>query len=434
MLTSTRHRSASAARTSLALGAAALLVLAGCSSPSESPGTPAASGEASGAASSSAQGGATHPSGPGKGPECPEDTCMSLAVSGDLLLHEGLWSRFAVDPATHDGANFDFAPLFAHQRPYLANADVAVCQAETPVARAGGPYTAYPEFNVPPEILRAAKDAGYDACTSASNHAVDQGVEGVERTISTMDAAGLQHTGSYASERDAEQPMIVDTPTGRLAVVTGTNSLNEKPQDTPWRIDRLRDGADPRIGEDTARADVDHAVAQARRAREQGADVVVAAMHSIIEYTDTADEYQQRTAHALADSGAFDAVYGHGSHSVQPVENHHGTWIVYGVGNNVTETAPPVNESNNQGMLARFQFARGGDGTWRVSDLAWAPSSNTRGGDYAWCPVASDAPAGVCRSQAEDRAIRERIAGIVSTGSAREHGLHEWKLSEDRAG
>ncbi|HAG63017.1 MAG TPA: hypothetical protein DCL70_02985, partial [Kocuria sp.] len=61
-------------------------------------------------------------------------------------------------------------------------------------------------------------------------------------------------------------------------------------------------------------------------------------------------------------------------------------------------------------------------------------SSNTRGGDYAWCPVASDAPAGVCRSQAEDRAIRERIAGIVSTGSAREHGLHEWKLSEDRAG
>ena len=155
-------------------------------------------------------------------------------------------------------------------------------------------------------------------------------------------------------------------------------------------------------------------------------------MHSILEYTDTADEYQRTTAHALADSGAFDAVYGHGSHSVQPIENYHDTWIVYGVGNNVTETAPPVNETNNQGITARFQFARSGDGDWRVSDLAWVPSSNTQGGAYAWCPVASDAPSGVCRSEAEDAAIRERIAGIVTTDSAREHGLHEWKLSEDR--
>ncbi|RKQ37190.1 CapA family protein [Kocuria tytonis] len=357
-----------------------------------------------------------------------------MAVTGDLLLHEGLWSQFATDPATHDGAHFDFAPLLQQQRAYLDRADVAVCQAETPVSAPGGPYAAYPEFNVPPEIFAAAKGAGYDACTTASNHSVDQGVEGVKRTLHTLDAAGLQHTGSYASQKDAGQPMIVDTPSGRLAVVTGTNSLNGKPQDTPWRIDRLRDGTDPDVGEQTARQDVARAVEQAHAAREQGADVVVANMHSIIEYTDTADEYQQRTAHALADSGAFDAVYGHGSHSVQPIENYHDTWIVYGVGNNVTETAPPVNESNNQGIMARFQFARDGDGHWRVSDLAWAPSSNTRGGKYAWCPVASDAPSGVCRSEAEDRAIRERIARIVTTDSAREHGLHEWRLSEDRTG
>ena len=150
----------------------------------------------------------------------------------------------------------------------------------------------------------------------------------------------------------------------------------------------------------------------------EGADVVIAAMHSIIEYQDDADAYQKTTAHSLIDSGAFDAVYGHGSHSVQPIENYHGTWIVYGVGNNVTESAPPSNDSNNQGLLARFQFARGADGQWWVSDLAWAPSSNTRGGAYAWCPVASDAPAGVCRSRAEDRAIRERIDGIVALCNA----------------
>ena len=418
-------------RAGFAVLATGALLLSSCGAPAGNPGETPQGARASSSPDASAE---QHRTGAGKGPECPEDACLSLAISGDLLLHEGLWSQFAADPQRADGANFDFTPLLQQQRAYLEHADVAVCQAETPVAPAGGPYAAYPEFNVPPEILGAAKDAGYDACTSASNHAVDQGVPGVERTLHTMDEAGLQHTGSYASQQAAEQPMIVDTPTGKLAVVTGTNSLNEKPQGTPWRIDRLRDGTDPRVGEDTAAQDVAHAVAQAKKAREQGADVVVAAMHSIVEYTDTADEYQKRTAHALADSGAFDAVYGHGSHSVQPIENHRGTWIVYGVGNNVTESAPPANESNNQGIMARFQFARGADGHWRVSDLAWVPSSNTQGGRYAWCPVASDAPSGVCRSDAEDRAIRERIAGIVTTDSAKQHGLHEWRLSEDRAG
>ena len=236
-------------RAGFAVLATGALLLSSCGAPAGNPGETPQGARASSSPDASAE---QHRTGAGKGPECPEDACLSLAISGDLLLHEGLWSQFAADPQRADGANFDFTPLLQQQRAYLEHADVAVCQAETPVAPAGGPYAAYPEFNVPPEILGAAKDAGYDACTSASNHAVDQGVPGVERTIRTMDAAGLQHTGSYASREDAEEPMVVDTPTGKLAVVAGTNSLNEKPQDTPWRIDRLRDGTDPRVGEDTA--------------------------------------------------------------------------------------------------------------------------------------------------------------------------------------
>ncbi|WHF22658.1 hypothetical protein QJS66_21990 [Kocuria rhizophila] len=46
------------------------------------------------------------------------------------------------------------------------------------------------------------------------------------------------------------------------------NSLNRE-QDTPWRIDRLRDSADPRVGEDTA-ARTWRTPWRRRRAREQG--------------------------------------------------------------------------------------------------------------------------------------------------------------------
>lgn len=364
------------------------------------------------------------------GPDCPEDTCFTMTVTGDLLLHEGLWNNFATDPAAHDGDHFDFEPLLTGQRPYLQNSDVSVCHAETPVAEKGGPYQDYPDFQVPPEIFTAVASVGYDACTTASNHTLDHGTVGINRTLETLDRAGLQHTGSYESRRASEEPLLLRTASGTVAVVTGTNSVNKKDAEHEWQVDRFRDAQDPTVADHDAQADIDHAVSQAEKAREQGADVVVAAMHSAVEYTDTADDFQVRTGRALADSGAFDAVYGHGSHSVQPIERHNGTWIVYGVGNAVTETAPmmPV---NNDGLMVRFQFAQSEDGDWDVSDLAWAPSSNTQDGRYAWCSAASDAPDGVCRSPEGDAQNRERIARIVNTPSAVEHGLREWLVSED---
>lgn len=364
------------------------------------------------------------------GPECPEDDCITMAVTGDLLLHEGLWNNFATDPAAHEGQHFDFEPLLAGQRPYLENSDIALCHAETPVAERGGPYADYPDFQVPPEIFTAVKSVGYDACTTASNHTLDHGTEGINRTLATLDQAGLQHTGSYESEAASEEPLLIHTETGTVGVVTGTNGVNKKEAEHEWQVDRFRDSKDPTVDPEVAQADIDRAVGQADKAREQGADVVVAAMHSAVEYTDTADDFQVRTGHALADSGAFDAIYGHGSHSVQPIENHNGTWIVYGVGNTVSETAPmmPV---NNDGLIARFQFAKTADGSWDVSDLSWAPSSNTQGGQYAWCSAASDSPNGICRSQAQDTQNRERIAQIVNTPSAVENGLREWLVSED---
>lgn len=54
---------------------------------------------------------------------------------------------------------------------------------------------------------------------------------------------------------------------------------------------------------------------------------------------DYADSWQQDEAHELADTGAFDVIYGAGCHCAQPIENYNGTWIIYGLGNAVTESA-----------------------------------------------------------------------------------------------
>ncbi|MBX7556961.1 CapA family protein [Streptomyces sp. tea 10] len=208
-----RPRSSRAARRSRSpriAGAAALtgvaLLVSGCGALSGD--AQGDAGQNPGAATSSATNRATsetaRTSEPGKGPECPEDACFTVAMTGDLLLHEGLWRNFAVDPAMNESRHFDFDPLLAGQKPYLDQADVAICEMETPVAPKGGPYSDYPSFSVPPEITVAAKNTGYDACTSATNHTVDRGTEGVNRTLATLDEAILKHNGSNTSERASE--------------------------------------------------------------------------------------------------------------------------------------------------------------------------------------------------------------------------------------
>ena len=105
-----------------------------------------------------------------------------MLVNGDLLFHEGLWNQYAsANTAATDGTAFDFTGLFEPMRKYIEASDIAVCEFETPIAQRGGPYSAYPIFNIPPEVADAAKNVGYHACTHSSNHSWDQGADGIAR-------------------------------------------------------------------------------------------------------------------------------------------------------------------------------------------------------------------------------------------------------------
>ncbi|WHF22657.1 hypothetical protein QJS66_21985 [Kocuria rhizophila] len=65
--------------------------------------------------------------------------------------------------------------------------------------------------------------------------------------------------------------------------------------------------------------------------------------------------------------------------------------------------------------------------------LAWAPSSNTRGGAYA-CTVASDARRCVPLPGRGPGDPRARRAGMVSTTPPWRTGCTSRELSEDRTG
>ena len=367
----------------------------------------------------------------GNSPDCPDTDCISMLVNGDLLFHPNLWKHFAgANTAATDGTAFDFTPLFETMKPYIQASDIAVCEFETPIAKRGGPYTGYPVFNVPPEVADAAASVGYTACTHATNHSWDQGADGITRLWDTLASKGIAQTGSYKTEEDSTKPLVIDSPTGggKLGLVTGTVSLNGMTADHDWQVDRLREAGDPQH-----QSDIDRAVAKAKAAREQGADVVAMAMHSVQEYIGYADSWQVSEAHELADTGAFDVIYGAGCHCAQPIENYNGTWIIYGLGNTVTVSAPASRIVNNQGVTARIQFAgrKGVAGAWRVSRIDWVPTANMRQGSYQWCPISSDHPNGTCWSESQDAQVRQRIWNVIYSMGADKNVVKEWNITDE---
>ncbi|WP_309123648.1 CapA family protein [Arthrobacter sp.] len=336
--------------------------------------------------------------------------------TGDLLLHERLWQQATLD----GGGDLDFRPLLAAQEAYVAPADLAVCHQETPLAEPSGPFSGFPAFNVPPQIADAVAALGYDACTTASNHTLDAGTDGLNRTLDTLDQAGIEHTGSYRTAEEAAEPFIMDNGEAKVAIVSGTYALNGIVPEFDWQVDRL----------DTAAM-----IAKADAARHAGADVVLAAVHAGDEYADYANAQQQEVAHALVDSGRFDLIYGHHSHSVLPIEKYNGVWIVYGLGNTIAAHLTP-DIRNTEGLLVRADFERDDDGGFQVAELRWLPAT-WNGPEHRWCPVAASslqemaASGASCVSNEEDAASRARTKATVESLGAAEAGAVEWPGVED---
>ncbi|WP_418906710.1 CapA family protein [Glutamicibacter endophyticus] len=335
----------------------------------------------------------------------PPDT-FSLMVTGDVLLHPTL-VRQAETSKGHD-----FHPLLAGLEPFVKDADVALCNMETPIGDA--PYSGYPRFKGPAQIAEDLADLGYDGCTTATNHTMDGGASGAQETLDALESAGLFTTGSYRTQAESKLPPIIERQGVKLAVIAGTYSLNGLPEDKPWRVDD--------------QIDAKTLIGRAQKARKVGADLVVAAVHDGAEYTDRPTSSQRKLGRELAASGAFDFVYMHHTHSAQPIEKYKGTWIVYGLGNSVAKHAT-VNQLNREGISVKATFSRSDAGRWSVDSMAWVPHWLT-GSPIRWCALpasdAKDAAAGDCPENAEAQASRERSTRTVDAYGALEDGLRDW--------
>jgi len=141
-----------------------------------------------------------------------------------LLIHSAVWERARV---LGGGGHYDFAPMFTSIKPYLRRADLALCHVETPMTPA--PPASYPVFNTPPALATAIHQTGWRACSTASNHTLDQGQRGVNGTVRALNRANVQHTGSYSTAAGQERSLIMTVKGVRVAFLAYTEATNGIP-------------------------------------------------------------------------------------------------------------------------------------------------------------------------------------------------------------
>lgn len=225
----------------------------------------------------------------------PEDRTIRMAFSGDILPHSPLWRRAARNGESDDG--YDFRPMLAELGSLHDGVDLAVCHLETPIAPIGEELSTNPFYGVPAEVVDAIAAAGFDRCSTASNHAADRGTAGVDRTVDVLEAAGLGQSGMARRPSEID-PLVFEVGEITVSHLSYTFSYNglSFPDGQEWR---------------SAVIDPERIVADARTARALGAEVIVVSMHWGAEGVHSPTGWQREVADEITADGVVDLVVGH---------------------------------------------------------------------------------------------------------------------------
>jgi len=270
---------------------------------------------------------------PDRGPEVtlrpPAET--TLAAVGDILLGRSLGTMME--------ASGNYSMAFENMEAELSTADIAFGNLEGPFC--GEPP--YPGegmvFRVRPAAVAGLVHAGFDVLSVANNHFDNGGDACIRYSLEHLRQAGIATAGAGETYQAAHRPAIVVRHGVRFAFLGYTYAeLN----DTPEATHPVIAGRHP----ERVREDVAAALRQA--------DAVIVSLHDGTEYTARVARETEEFCHAAIDAGAA-VVLGHHPHVPQRIEQYHGGWIFYSLGNFVFQqyTPPEVQTA----ILARITFS-----------------------------------------------------------------------------
>ena len=248
---------------------------------------------------------------------------ITLMAVGDNLMHMGV-----VYSGKQADGSLDYSFLYEGISDFLEHADIKIINQETILGGNERGFSGFPHFNSPTEVGDAIANSGFNVVLHASNHAADQGVEGLIACADFWDKyPDVLMTGIYADkEKAGEIPLLtVDGITFAILNYTYGPNMETLPKSLEGHLNLLCN-----YNANTYQMDFTtlhpQVLTDIQKAKEL-ADIVIVCPHWGTEYVTTPSSYEQEFALQMTEAGA-DLIIGTHPHVVQPVE-----WITAENGN-----------------------------------------------------------------------------------------------------
>ena len=291
----------------------------------------------------------------------PSDISFTLSAIGDIMCHNTQY----IDAYNADTDTYDFSYVFENISLYTKTADICIGSLETTFAGEDVGYSSYPTFNTPDELAYELKDIGVDVLSTAGNHALDKGFDGLSRTIDVLNDADISHLGTYKSKEEQDKTLIKYVKGLKIAFVNytyGTNGI-PVPSDKQFCVNL--------IDENLMKEQID-------RAKQEEPDIIIACMHWGTEYKTTQNSTQEDLADFLFKNGV-DIILGTHPHVLEPMEKRTVTlddgttkdgFVIYSLGNFIADQNA---EYTRDSIILNLDITKHSDGNVTIDNYDYVP-------------------------------------------------------------
>ncbi len=275
-----------------------------------------------------------------KEPEEDQIYTISMLATGDALIHNAVYWEYAIGDRDTGPYNFDGA--LDYVRDIVSKYDIAYYNQETPIA--GGNPSGYPRFSTPSEFGDAMIKAGFNMISTATNHTIDKGEDGILNFYNYLkEQDGIVFNGISDSEENRNTYIIGEKNNITYAMLSYTTSTNGLP--VPSGKDYLLNVYD----EEQVKEDIE--------AVRDKVDVLIVAMHWGVEYASTPNASQEEIAEYLA-SLDVDIILGAHPHVLQPITWIDDTLVMYSLGNFISNQYGTDDYNKLVGFMATLDITK----------------------------------------------------------------------------
>lgn len=254
--------------------------------------------------------------------EQPKEKRMSLVGVGDALIHGAVY----MDADNGDGT-YDFRKMFTDIKPLIEKYDLKYYNQESIIGGKKIGLSHYPRLNSPEEIGDNLVEIGFNMVGLANNHSFDRDEEGLQNSVAFWKSKeGIITAGQNASFEEQNAVPIYEQNDIKFAFLVYTMCTNglSAPAGKEYYVNVY---SDEKVAQDV------------KLARENGAEVIIVAIHWGEEYTHEPTSVQKSTAKYLSSLGV-NLVLGAHPHVIQPVDYVGDTLVVYSLGNFISGQNP----------------------------------------------------------------------------------------------